>query len=62
MKKGLTLTVRRVLEVKDGDDFYKKMDQQVQSLEAAGWVVDTDANDDGDDDWDGDDEDDEDGP
>jgi hypothetical protein len=45
MRRGLTLTVRRILTVTDEDDFEEKMDQRVKALEAAGWVVDTDAND-----------------
>jgi hypothetical protein len=47
MRKGLTLTIRRVLTVTDEDDFEEKMEQRVKALEAAGWVVDTDANDEG---------------
>jgi hypothetical protein len=40
MKKGVTLTIRRVLEVKDEADHEGKVDDLVGELEAAGWVVD----------------------
>jgi len=40
MQKGLTLTIRKVLKVKNEDDFDTQVEGIIDELESQGWVID----------------------